>query len=300
MKQVFIEDLYIRDSKEKWIVGGQAIPYDTPTQVKDLDPTSGAVITYVEEFAPNSIMIPANGVILKDEHLQEIGVLTRSESTDKGWKVELEIDKTPTGAAVRQELKTGKKVAFSIGFAKEPLETIYDKTREVYRRTKALVKEISVTANPQYINAGIEYVRSNPIEEKIIMPEENKKEENTEPKAPVENPPKDVLTRSTLDNAIRDLRGELNTSLLERSMPSKDFRSPGEFAQALAKGDKSTITKYENLLKRSNSELVAAADNLKTRAFPVLRLDSFIFSVIALNIPFGTNKKFSSSLHECM
>lgn len=268
MTTVELTNLKIRSKDNYWAVGGQAIAWNTPTNVKDLDPTSGAVISYTEEFAPGSIMIPAEGVLLRDDHGIDVGLLTRSEITDKGWNVELQIDKTEAGAKVRKELKEGKKHSFSIGFADKPLETTFDTIRNVYRRTKALVKEISVTGTPQYENTSVSYVRSTPKEmEKKPMPEETEKTPEETP-APTPAPTENLLTRSELEDAMRDLRGELKDQLLVRSTPDVDHRSPGEFFQALAKGDTATVTRYENLLKRSNSELLYAAEALKTRAFP--------------------------------
>lgn len=270
------ENLLIRDAGDYWSVGGRAINWDKPANVKDLDPTTGAIVSYAEEFAPGSIMIPAEGVTLRDEHGQDVGLLMRSDAANGGWDVELKIDKTPAGAAVRNELKdpANPKKYFSIGFAKQPLESTFDALRNVHRRTKALVKEISVTARPQHLDTGVAFVRSNPIQE-------NKMDTDTqtlEPQAPPAGDPapqapaipnlENLLTRSELEDTIRDLRGELMDSLNTRSQPAVDHRSPGEFLRDLARGDQATVTAYENLFKRSNSELIAAAQALNTRAFP--------------------------------
>lgn len=268
MTLIEIENLHIRDDGDTWAVGGNAITWNSPANVKDIDPTTGAVISYVEEFAPNSILIPAEGVLLRDVHGKDVGLLTRSKTNGEGWEVELEIDKTPEGAKVRQELKEGKKHSFSIGFS--DIETKFDALRNVYRRTKALVKEISVTGTPQHLNTGVQYVRSNPTDkEKNIMSEETKPETTEAPATPpAPQANENLLTRSELEDALRDLRGELKDQLHTRSEPTRDFRSPGEFLKALAAGDKATVKSYETLLTRSNAELVAASEMLKTRAFP--------------------------------
>lgn len=268
MTTVEIENLKVRDAGEYWAVGGHAITWNTPTNVKDLDPTTGTIISYTEEFAPGSIMMPAEGVLLRDEHGKDVGLLTRSTTDDKGWEVELEISKTAEGAKVRQELKDGKKHSFSIGFAEAPLETTFDALRNVYRRTKALVKEISVTGTPQYENTKVSYVRSKPTERVTMSEDEKISEVPTPAPTPAPAPTENLLTRSELEDAMRDLRGELKDQLLTRSTPDVDYRSPGEFFQALAKGDTATVTRYENLLKRSNADLLHAAESLKTRAFP--------------------------------
>lgn len=271
MHFVETEELLIRDAGEYWATGGYAIKWNTPAQVKDLDKKTGSVTTYVEEFAPGSIMMPAEGVHLRDDHGANVGLLTRSEIDDEGWKVELQIEKTAAGAKVRDEIKSGKKHSFSIGMSENVLVTNFDAIRNVYRRTKALVKEISVTSSPQHFDTGVAYVRSNPIKEKNIMSDDAKTPTPPAPQpapAPAPEPTENLITRSDFEDAIRDLRGELKDQLLTRSTPEIDHRSPGEFFQALASGDKNTITRYENLLKRSNADLLAAAENLKTRAFP--------------------------------
>lgn len=263
MTTIEIDNLKIRDAGDYWAVGGQAIPWNSPTPVADLDPVTGLISHYKEEFAPGSIMIPADGVLLRDEHGKDVGLLTRSNTDPNGWDVELEITKSPEGAAVRKDLKDPEhpKKYFSIGFV--DMETKFDAVRNVYRRTKALVKEISVTGTPQYANTGVSYVRSKPTERVKIM-----SEDETKPEAPVAPLAENLLTRSELEDAMRDLRGELKDQLLTRSTPDVDYRSPGEVLQSLAKGDTATVTRYENLLKRSNADLLHAAEALKTRAFP--------------------------------
>ena len=276
MRTIEIENIHIRSEGDQWVVGGRAINWDTPAPVKDLDPTSGAILNYVEEFAPNSILIPAEGVVLRDDHGQDVGLLIRSNTPDDGWDVELNIDKTPAGAQVRQDLKAGKKHSFSIGFS--DIETIFDPIRNVYRRTKALVKEISVTGAPQHLNTGVAFVRSNPQGD-MKMPDENDNqngEGGTQTPAPTTPPTPDqtpapagnLLTRSHLDDALRDLRGEFQDSLKTRSVPQADYRSPGEFFRDLASGDDATVKSYETLMKRSDSEKIAAREALKLRAFP--------------------------------
>jgi len=265
MTLIETENLLIRDEGDYWAVGGYAINWDTPTSVNDIDPTSGAKLTYLEEFAPGAIMMPAEGVLLRNEHKEDVGILTRSTTDATGWNVELEINKTEAGAKVRDLLKRGELKAFSIGFANNPLETKFDAIRNVYRRTKALVKEISVTARPQHLKTDVAYVRSNPITEGNNMSDDEKK---PEAKLPTPAPQENLLTRSELEDAMRDLRGELKDQLKTRSETTRDTRSPGEFLKALASGDNATVKRYENLLTRSNSELLEAVDQLKTRAFP--------------------------------
>ena len=281
MTEILLENLHIRDEVTTWSVGGYAINWNSPTEVKDLDPITGELKTYIEEFAPGSIMMPAEGVLLRNHHKETVGMLTRSEADATGWLVELEIDKTPQDAKVRQDIIDKKLHAFSMGFAEKPLETSIDTIKNLYRRTKALVKEISVTHAPQHLNTGVTYVRSNITEgnkmPKPVTPPVEPGEgttpvapgEGTTPVAPAPTNLENLITRSDFDDAIRDLKGELKDSMLTRSAPaSVDFRSPGEYLKALAAGDKATVQSYENLLTRSNSELLAAAENLKTRAFP--------------------------------
>lgn len=273
MRVIEIENLHIRDEGDHWSTGGRAINFDVPARVKDIDPITGNVHSYLEEFAPHSILIPAEGVLLRDEHGEDVGLLTRSNTPEDGWDVELNIDKTASGARVRQDLKQGKKHSFSIGFT--DIETIFDATRNVYRRTKALVKEISVTGAPQHLNTGVAFVRSNTTQEKI-MDTDNPTNPTTPAPQPAPAPTTDptpapagnLLTRSHLDDAMRDLRGEFQESLKTRSIPQADHRSPGEFFRDLAKGDDATIKSYETLLKRSDSEKIAAREALKLRAFP--------------------------------
>jgi hypothetical protein len=286
MRIIEIENLYTRSEQDYWATGGRAINWDTPAPVKDVDPTTGGIISYVEEFAPGSILIPAEGVILRDDHGEDVGLLTRSDVTGEGWDVELNIDQTPSGARVRQDLKAKKKQFFSIGFS--DIETTFDPIRNVYRRTKALVKEISVTNAPQHLNTGVAFVRSNPQQETDMKKKTgfksltNVKRDTPNDQgaaAPTQEPTQaqnatpapaqgNLLTRAHLDDAIRDLRGELQDSIKTRSMPKADHRSPGEFWRDLARGDDATIKSYENLLKRSYSDRIAAKEQLLTRAFP--------------------------------
>lgn len=282
MTLIETENLFIRDEGDYWATGGRAINWDTPATVKDYDPATGELKrTYVEEFAPRSIMIPAEGVVLRDEHGIDVGLLTRSDVTGDGWDFEAHIDKTPAGAKVRQDIKEGRKRFFSIGYAEKPLETIFDATRNVYRHTKALVKEISVTGAPQHLNTGVAFVRSNPTKETKLMGDDN---QNPTPPAPAPAPNPDpapaptptpapqptenLLTRSEFQDGLREIRGEVQSALLTRSEPNFDHRSPGEFWRDLARGEETAVQSYEALVSRPSSELHAAAEALRTRAFP--------------------------------
>lgn len=261
-REITLDNFHIRSEQDFWAVGGRAINWDTPSKVTDYDPNTGEILdTYIEEFAPNSIMIPADGVTLYDDHGADIGTLTRSELTDTGWDVELAINKTEAGRIARDEIKSGKKHSFSIGFAKTPIETAFDKMRNVQRRIKALVGDISITSNPQHLQTNIAFVRSTPQGEKPMADE--KPEDNQTP-APADT--SNLLTRSEFDDSIRNLRGEISQFNFVRSTPSIDPRTPGEVFKSLLQGDTKTVERYEETLKRSYSERIAGMQH--NRAFP--------------------------------
>ena len=200
-RNIELENLHVRSEQDYWAVGGRAINWDTPTQVTDFNLQTGEPIaSYVEEFAPDSIMIPASGAVLRDDHGEDVGLLTRSEMNDKGWDVELSINKTEAGRRVREEIQQGKKHSFSIGMAEKPLESTFDAMRNVHRRLKALVKEISVTAAPQHLNTGVAYVRSNPQEEKK-MPDENENQNGEG--APATPPAQPVTPAPSTENLFQ-------------------------------------------------------------------------------------------------
>lgn len=262
MRTIDPENLYCRSESDKWLVGGYPIKFGIPSPVVDLDPTSGAEIKYMEEFLPGSIMLPAEGLVLTDDHKQTIGTLTRSQVDEIGWYIEGEIEKTPENKNLHDDLLAKKTRNFSIGFS-EPLETIEDTARNVVQRAKALVREVAITPKPQHPTATIEFVRSEQKGKTTMSETQTDTPTNTEP-------PKDILTRSQFEDTIRDLNGKI--LLLEetktRSTPSVDYRSPGEIVKALAKGDEKTVSRYEEILKRSYAEKSALGEQIRTRAFP--------------------------------
>lgn len=159
---------------------------------------------------------------LFDRTSTPIGVVTKGEDTDEGYLVRARISDTPKGNEVYTLLKDGVLNKFSIGF--EPME---DRDEDgVTVRTKVQLNEVSVVVKPAYNGAVISEVRTeeNPNnKEDIDMSEEIK----------------EVLSRvANLESANEELERRLAVAgEAEVKEVTPQFRTAGEFVQALAKGD---------------------------------------------------------------
>ncbi|MDQ0645660.1 HK97 family phage prohead protease [Microbacterium murale] len=205
---------------------GIAVPWDTPADIAGL---------YTERIERGAVTIPASGkVLLYSRHRDPIGLVTKWEDSDDGWRVEARISQTPTGDEAYTLLRDGVVDELSIGFV--PIEHREDDETGDITRTRIEVRETSLVPFGAYgVDAAVTDVRSadnpTPSRERAVMPEDNTAAEVTELRAAV-----DEIDRKISTLAVRT-----------DDAPSADTRSAGEILKAIVSGDESTIRAYEAL-----------------------------------------------------
>lgn len=211
-------------NEEERAIEGRAVPYG---DVIDLG-------SYKERIEPGAFGEIDDNVKLFYAHNEPIGKVVAGRDEKDGFYIRAVISKTARGDEVYTLLKDGVLNRFSVGFL--PVE---DREEEdVIVRTKASLKEVSVVPFPAYENAHILSVRDSQTE--------------TAEKANTNNT-KEVLTqmdKNEIAPEVAELREAV--SILEREVnvlksEGKDegpavpqFRSFGEYAKAVAKGDENS------------------------------------------------------------
>ncbi len=203
------------DNAEERTITGLAVPYNEEANI------GGA---YQERFVPGAID-SVEDVKLFYGHETPIGVVLSGRDTDAGFEITAKVSDTLLGNDVLTLMRDGALNKFSVGFV--PVE----QTREgsLVTRTKVILKECSVVPFPAFAGASITEVR----EESLSEPNEEIEIEESI----LENTEIDVRQ---MQDEIQEIRriAESNTATPAPIAPAfMKFRSQGEYAQALAKGD---------------------------------------------------------------
>ncbi|MEE2056607.1 HK97 family phage prohead protease [Rhodococcus artemisiae] len=153
-------DLEVRGKDGRTLVG-IAVPYDTPTDIRDY---SG---TYSEQFRFGAFerTIRERGdriklLSLHDRLKLPIGRATLLREDTAGLYGEWRVSKTEAGDEVLELVRDGALDSFSIGFV--PVRNVWSRDRSSVVRTEAKLLEVSVVALPAYETARIVGVRHNP------------------------------------------------------------------------------------------------------------------------------------------
>lgn len=208
------------DSVEERTISGIAVPFNEETNIGG---------QYQERFAPGAID-SVEDVKLFYGHETPIGVVLSGRETDTGFEITAKVSETSLGNDVLTLMRDGALNKFSVGFV--PIE----QTREgsLVTRTKVALKEVSIVPFPAYAGATITEVR-NESESETETPIE--KEES------MENPISEIDVRQLQDEIVEIRRiAESNVAPSAPVAPAfMKFRSQGEYAQALAKGDADAV-----------------------------------------------------------
>lgn len=210
------------DTTEERTITGLAVPYGQDANI------GGA---YVERFAPGAIDSIEDVKIFYGHNHDSlpIGKVIAGRETDAGYEITA---KLTTGVQAADEtlalMRDGVLNKFSVGFV--PVEQ--ERDGNTITRTKVSLKEVSVVSYPAYSSASITEVRE---------------ESPSEPEIQTENESESDLETPTTELDIRQFQDELNEvrriaeSNVAPATPVAPafmkFRSQGEFALALAKGD---------------------------------------------------------------
>lgn len=210
---------------EKREVTGIAVPWG---EVADIG-------GYYREIIERGAVVESDDALAFFLHGTPVGKLVRHEDTDAGWEVTLHLSETPTGDEAYTLARDGVLSHFSIGFSPIEHRDEIDEHENVTRtRTKIKVHEVSLVPFPAYKGATVSNVRSatqpDPTGEKPMPPETQ-----FAPAADVDE------LRSTLSEMERRLAAAPTSTTVEEDQ----FRSFGEYVQAVARGDERALRAFE-------------------------------------------------------
>jgi HK97 family phage prohead protease len=211
------------DSTEERTVIGLAVPYGQEIEL------TGKL---KERFEPGAIDGVEN-VKLFYGHEEPIGKVISGRDTEAGYEIVAKISDTPRGNEVYTLLQDDVLNRFSVGF----FPVVDRQEGQTIVRELVDLKEVSVVPFPAFEGAKITEVRSE------AEPEAEQVDETpieTESETMSENIELDV--RSVQDE-VAELRRVIESGkTVEMASPATHkFRSQGEFAKALAKGDADAI-----------------------------------------------------------
>lgn len=203
------------DSTEERTITGLAVPYNEEANIGG---------QYQERFVPGAFD-SVEDVKLFYGHETPIGVVLSGRDTESGFEITAKVSETSLGNDVLTLMRDGALNKFSVGFV--PVEQTRDGS--LVTRTKAILKEISVVPFPAFAGANITEVREeSPSELETEKESEEPILENTE------------IDVRQMQDEIQEIRriAESNIATPAPIAPAfMKFRSQGEYAQALAKGD---------------------------------------------------------------
>jgi len=239
------------DQVEERTISGVAVPYGQDANIG----------SYTERFAPGAIR-GVEDVKLFYGHAEPIGKVIAGRETPNGYEITAKLTEGVQRADETLALmRDGVLNKFSVGFM--PVEQTRD--GNVVTRTLVDLKEVSVVPFPAYSGAEITQVREEqetaPIEPSPIE-SESEVSENTE-----------LDVRAIQDELVEVRRMvEANVAPVAPIASSfEQYRSQGEFAQALARGEETAV------------ELARAATSANTYSLP--GWVGFINNLIDLNRP---------------
>ncbi|MGK0715141.1 HK97 family phage prohead protease [Leucobacter sp. W1153] len=204
-------------------ISGIAVPYDRDAAIGP---------NFVERIARDAVE-DSDGALLFWRHSDPIGKLIEAESTADGWRIRAKVSDTALGNDAMTLSRDGVIAQLSIGF-----ESISDTmaTREdgttVITRDRIRVREVSLVPFGAYgVDASITEVRhKNPEASGGIMTETFTESDLIE-------------VRERMD----DLERRQEVFVTRDEAPVADTRSVGEVLKAIAAGDDTTISAYNDL-----------------------------------------------------
>jgi HK97 family phage prohead protease len=193
---------------------------------------------YYERFEPGAFGDPQDVRLYSEhDHLDKrapIGVVTKGEDTEDGYKITARISATDKGNEVYELVKDGVLKNFSVGFT--PVEDRIEDDNTIVR-TKVDLKEVSVVAFPAYTSAQILAVRAAAKDSTVRDDSENTNNERGHIEKNMTNTEIEFASVADL-NDVRDAVDEMNRRLAVASDDTKDaapqFRSAGAFIKAVA------------------------------------------------------------------
>lgn len=223
----------VRETQERTFEG-IAVPYGKPADIAGL---------YTETFERGAV--ESEGTVpLFWRHDEPIGVITRSEDAEDGYRITARISQTSRGNDAYQLLRDGAVGELSVGF--EPIEHRVDESTGDITRTRVALREVSLVPFGAYGDgARVTDVR----EQQHDTNHQTQTALERSTAAMAENTSAADLTE--VREAVEDLGRRMDTlSTQDRDRaPEIDRRSAGEVLKAIASGDEATIRSYEAALE---------------------------------------------------
>ena len=188
-----------------------AVPYNVETELWP---------DVFERFMPGALEPDTNGIKLRLEHRETIGVVRDFTNTDEGARITGVISRTRAGEDAYTLAKDGALSSVSIGFMSDP-ETMeiteYGDGSTLITHHRATLFEVSLVTVPAYHDAAITEVRSR----KEIPSMDNTTKELDE-------------LRAALDDLNRKIDGIDLTPPEAPSHPLSSYRNAGDYVRAVA------------------------------------------------------------------
>lgn len=208
------------DIEERTIIG-LAVPYN------ELADIGGA---YQERFVPGAID-SVEDVKLFYGHEEPIGRIVEGRDTEAGYEIVARVSDTPRGNEVLTLMRDNVLNKFSVGFL--PVES--ERDGSTITRTKVAMKEVSVVPFPAFTGANITEVREEQETPVDLEPDNEQERESMSENMELE-------VRSVMDE-VAELRRVVEAGQTSNSpaIVGAEYRSQGEFAKALLKGDSGAV-----------------------------------------------------------
>jgi uncharacterized protein len=220
MSEIETRSFEARADLEERTITGVAVPYG------ELADIGGA---YQERFVPGAID-SVDDVKLFYGHEEPIGKIVEGRDTEQGFEIIARVSDTPRGNEVLTLMRDNVLNKFSVGFI--PVESDRDGT--TITRTKVALKEVSVVPFPAFAGANITEVREEQTSADLEPDNEQERESMSENM--------ELEVRSVMDE-VAELRRVVEAGQTSQTPApiGAEYRSQGEFAKALLKGESGAV-----------------------------------------------------------
>ena len=221
MSEMEIRHFEARADVQERTITGLAVPYGQEANI------GGA---YQERFVAGAIG-SVEDVKLFYGHEEPIGKVVEGRDTEDGFEIMARVSDTPKGNEVLTLMRDGVLNKFSVGFI--PVEQ--DQDGSTITRTKVDLKEVSVVPFPAFAGANITEVREEQEAPADLEPENEQERESMSENMELE-------VRSVMDE-VAELRRvvEAGQNPSTPAVVGAEYRSQGEFAKALLKGEADAV-----------------------------------------------------------
>lgn len=229
-------ELEYREAEESGYLEGIAVPWGQTVNIGD---------RFQERFERGSIETEGT-VWLYHDHKHPIGVVESTEDREDGLFIRAKLALSDLAKSIREQLQNKSLGALSVSFV--PMEQRDD--NGVVVRTRTRLREVSVVERPAYSLALVTHNR-----------------EDTTDREPVTNTKEEVVSDTTSDTGLTEVRAEIEElrqgiamATVAPAAPAVDHRSAAAAVLAIAKGEEAVIEAY-------NANNGRVTDEALTRAY---------------------------------